>query len=82
MQQNSEDNWPVTNSAAMLIPAHTTYTDRTHIVHWISYPFTLIFFFLNRLMKDVWQCLRPLRRAKRTLKKSSVDFGCGHIGFF
>ena len=45
MQQNSEDNWPVTNSAAVLIPAHTTYTDRTHIVHWISYPFTLIFFF-------------------------------------
>ena len=77
-----EDNWLATNSAAVLIPAHTTYADRTQIVHRISYPFTLIFFFLNRVIKDVWQCLRPLRRAKRTLKKSSVDFGCGHIGFF
>ena len=48
MQQNNpqwEDNWPITNSAATLIPAHTTYTDRTHIVHRISYPYTLIFFF-------------------------------------
>ena len=40
-----EDNWLATNSAAVLIPAHTTYADRTQIVHRISYPFTLIFFF-------------------------------------
>ena len=77
-----EDNWLATNSAAMLIPANTTYTERTHIVHRISYPCILIFFCLNRVMKDVWQCLRRLRRAKRTLIKNSVDFGCGHIGFF
>ena len=36
MQQNNGDNWLVTNSAAMLIPLHTTYTDRSHIVHRIS----------------------------------------------
>ena len=81
MQQSNKDNWLVTNSAAMLIPAHTTYTDRTHIVHRISFPCTLIFFCLNRVMKYVWRCLRRLKRAKRTLIKSSVDFGCGHIGF-
>ena len=36
MQQNNGDNWLVTNSAAMLIPAHTAYSDRSHIVHRIS----------------------------------------------
>ena len=36
MQQNNGDNWLVTNSTAMLIPAHTAYTDRSHIVHRIS----------------------------------------------
>ena len=44
MQQNSEDNWPITNSAAMLIPTRSTYTDRTHLVHRISYPCTLNIF--------------------------------------
>ena len=43
----------MTNNAAMFIPAYTTYTDRTHIVHRISYPCTLIVFCLNRVLKDV-----------------------------
>ena len=79
MQQNNGDNWLVTNSAAMLIPEHTTYTDRSHIVHRISYPCTLIVFSRNRVMKDVWQM--TAKKGERTLIKSSVDFGCGHIGF-
>ena len=53
MQQNNGGNWPITNSAAMLIPAHTTYTDRRHSDHRISYPGSLIVFCLTRVMKNV-----------------------------
>ena len=50
MPQSNKDNWPVTNSAAMLIPEHTTYT--------ILIGHTLLSlhvdrFCLNRVMKDV-----------------------------
>ena len=70
MQQNNGDNWLVTNSAAMLIPAHTTYTDRSHIVHRISYPCTLIVFYRNRVMKDAWQMT-----AKKGEKNAYKEFG-------
>ena len=70
MQQNNGDNWLVTNSAAMLIPAHTTYTDRSHTVHRISYPCTLIVFSRNRVMKDVWQMT-----AKKGEKNAYKEFG-------
>ena len=52
----SADNWPITNSAATLIPTHSTYTDRTHFVDRIGYRSTLIVFCLNRVIKDVWRC--------------------------
>ena len=47
MQQNNGDNCLVTSSAAM------SYSGRTHFVHRISYPYTLIVFCLNRVIKDV-----------------------------
>ena len=50
MQQNNGDNCLVTSSAAM------SYSGRTHFVHRISYPYTLIVFCLNRVIKDVWRC--------------------------
>ena len=49
----SEDNWPIRNSAASLIPTHSTYADRTHLVHSIGYRCTLIVFCLNRVIRDV-----------------------------
>ena len=61
---------------------YTPYIDRTHSIHWISYPCTLIVFCRNRVIKDVWRCLRRLKRVKRTFITSLVDFGFGHIGFF
>ena len=33
-------------------------------------------------MKYVWRCIRRLKKAERTLIKSSVDFGSGDIGIF
>ena len=70
MQQNNGDNCLVTNSAAI------SYSGRTHFVHRIIYPGTLIVFCLNRVIKDV-DDVKTAKRAKR-----AVDFGCGHIGFF
>ena len=77
MQQNNGDNWLVTNSAAMLIPEHTTQWKDTYC----SSDQSSLYFdrFLSKQSNK--RCLTMLRRLKERRKERSIS-GVAKSDFF